>query len=495
MPKKQVYIVGGGIAGMMSALILERHDYQVTILEKSQQLGGRLAYRSNGKYKIDRGPTVMLLPHMHREVFSLAQLDFDQLAITRCDPAVTIDFADGEKFIKYSDHEQQKTYFAQHYPEDFVGFEHYLTDMRQLYQQGEKLLLTKPLPTIASIMNKPTLQLLKDMQLQQSTRHFLKNYFTNDHLLDAYSLQTLYIGGGPTVAPSLYALIGFSEHEHGVWYLQGGYAGLVEYLTKKLERRGVKIYYNQTVESVERRGKMIIKLHTATESFACDHVIFNAEYPKIAPILNQKNKGYTPSNGCVTIYLGLNRQYPQKAVHSFYLPKNFAILFAKLFKKQQLPQTPAIYVFNPSVIDDTLAPSGHSSLYILVPVPSQTATIDWDDTQFKHDFVQQILEQVEQAGFLGLQTAIEWQEVLTPADCEREGLYRGGSFGIAPNLWQSGPFRPQAAIQPFTNAYAVGASTHPGGGIPVVMQSAKIACEELLKKDGENANKASISRM
>lgn len=493
MRKTHVCIVGGGIGGMMSALILEQHGYQVTILEKTHQLGGRLAYRSNGKYKIDRGPTVMLLPHMHREVFSLAGLDFDELSIERCDPAVTIDFADGGKFVKYSDGEQQKTYLAQHYPEDFVGFEHYLEDMRQLYQQGEKLLLSKPLPSVVSVLNKKTLKLLRDMQLHQSTRNFLKNYFTNEHLLDAYSLQTLYIGGGPTIAPSLYSLIGFSEHEHGVWYMQGGYAGLVDYLTHKLEQRGIGIHYQQAVETVVRSEQKITHLQTETQTFACDHVIFNAEYPSIAPLIAEKPKTYKPSNGCVTIYLGVNRRYPQKAVHSFYLPQNFAIIFSKLFKKQQLPQAPAVYVFNPSILDDTLAPSGHSSLYLLVPVPSQSSEINWDDSAFKEQFVSEIIAQVEKVGFEGLQAAIEWQDVLTPADCEREGLYQGGSFGIAPTLWQSGPFRPQAQLKTASNGYAVGASVHPGGGIPIVMQSAKIACEELMKKDGNYASQTSIS--
>lgn len=106
--KSRVAIVGGGIAGMMSALILEKKGYDVTIYEKNDQLGGRLSYRGNGTYKIDRGPTVMLLPHMHREIFALAGLDFDDLTIERCDPALTIDFANGKKFIKYSDTERQK---------------------------------------------------------------------------------------------------------------------------------------------------------------------------------------------------------------------------------------------------------------------------------------------------------------------------------------------------------------------------------------------------
>lgn len=484
--KSRVAIVGGGIAGMMSALILEKKGYDVTIYEKNDQLGGRLSYRGNGTYKIDRGPTVMLLPHMHREIFALAGLDFDDLTIERCDPALTIDFANGKKFIKYSDTERQKNYFAINYPGDFVGFEHYLNDMRELYPRGEQLLLTKSLPSLKILADKKVVKLLWDMQLHRSTRDFLKNYFTNEQILDAYSLQTLYVGGGSTVAPSLYSLVGFSEHEHGVWYLQGGYASLVEYLTKKLENRGIPVHYEQEVTGVSSNQKTITHLKTATQKIACDHVIFNTEYPLIAELTKQREKNYTPSNGCVTIYLGINKQYLQKAIHSFYLPPNFAILFTKLFKQQQLPQTPAIYVFNPSVIDGSLAPNGHSSLYILVPVPSQTPKINWDDPSFKANFVELILTLLEQQEFEGLKAAIQWQEVLTPADCEREGLYQGGSFGIAPHLWQSGPFRPQAKIKSFTNAYAVGASVHPGGGIPIVMQSAQLACEALLKKDGEN---------
>lgn len=492
MKDKHVCIVGGGIGGMMSALILTHKGYRVTIIEKSAHLGGRLTYRTNGTYKIDRGPTVMLLPHLHREIFAQAGLDFDELLIERCDPTTIMQFHNGTHFVKMSDCQLQKAYFARHYPEDFVGFEYYLEDMQNLYRRSEAHLLTRPLPSIKSICNKEVLQILKDMQLYRSTRSFLKNYFTNNQLLDAYSLQTLYVGGGPTLAPSLYSLIGFSEHEHGVWYVHGGYASLTDYLVNKLEQRNVRIIYEETVIGVEKMGSTVSKVNTNNQQIPCDAVIFNTEYPLIADLLERRSKKYEPSNGCVTIYLGINRQYLQKPVHSFYLPENFDILFANLFKKQQLPEEVAIYVFNPSVIDDTLAPSGHSSLYVLVPVPSQTQQINWDDVVFLQAFVHQVMQILENdAGFSGICDAIQWQEILTPADCEREGLYLGGSFGIAPHLWQSGPFRPQAKIPKLSNAYAVGASVHPGGGIPIVMQSAKFACEEIQRGD-MNDNTRSI---
>ncbi|MGL4952894.1 MAG: phytoene desaturase family protein [Culicoidibacterales bacterium] len=490
--KSHVAIIGGGIAGMMSALILEKKGYDVTIFEKKEQLGGRLTYKSNGTYKIDRGPTAMLLPHMHREIFTLAGLDFDDLTIERCDPAITINFANGKQFIKSSDTERQKNYFAVHYPSEFVGFEHYLADMRNLYPRVEKLFFKKSLPNLKSITDKKMIAILSDMKLYRSTRSFLKNYFTNDQILDAYSLQTLFVGGGPSVAQSLYSLVGFSEHEHGVWYLQGGYASLVEYLTQKLEHRGITIRYEQTIIGMTYDKKTITHLETETQKFSCDQVISNTEYPFIAELLKQKSKTYRPSNGCVTIYLGINQRYGHKPVHSFYLPNDFAMILTKMFKQKQLAATPVIYVFNPSVIDESLAPSGHSSLYVLVPVPSQTVGINWDDESFKNQFVEMVLTMLEYQKFTGLKAAIQWQEVITPADCEREGLYKGGSYGIAPHFSQSGPFRPQATVKPFTNAYAVGASVHPGDGVPIVMQSARLACEELVKKDEENASKSSL---
>lgn len=150
----------------------------------------------------------------------------------------------------------------------------------------------------------------------------------------------------------------------------------------------------------------------------------------------------------------------------------------EVFQTKTIPQDPSFYTFNPSTIDPSLAPEGSSVLYMLIPVPSGDH-INWEQ---ETDFVDKMVERLEKRGFPQLREAVVWQKVRTPNDSMREGLFEGGSFGLAPNLFQSGVFRPQVKVADVDNLYAVGASIHPGGGVPIVMQSAKLMASVLLKE-------------
>lgn len=149
-----------------------------------------------------------------------------------------------------------------------------------------------------------------------------------------------------------------------------------------------------------------------------------------------------------------------------------------VFKHKAIPEDPAIYTFNPSIMDPSLAPEGKSVLYALVPVPSGSH-IDWSNQQ---DFVDGIIRTLEEKGFGEARKEIEWVKVRTPNDAQAFGLYEGGSFGIAPELFQSGVFRPQYQPYEYKNVFAVGASIHPGGGVPIVMQGAKMLADHLIEQ-------------
>jgi phytoene desaturase len=167
-------------------------------------------------------------------------------------------------------------------------------------------------------------------------------------------------------------------------------------------------------------------------------------------------------------------------VHQFVLPDTFQTQLKALFGRGEIPENPSFYVFNPSLIDDTLAPSGHSVLYMLVPVPAGNHQVDWANV--KQKLADQVICMAEQRLFPDLRNHIQWQKVRTPEDAEREGLYLGGSFGIAPTLGQSAVWRPQVKPVRQDGLYAVGASVHPGGGVPIVMQGAKLVADLISKE-------------
>ncbi len=471
-----IAIVGGGIGGITAALYLTLDGHDVTIYERKAQLGGRISYAQAPGFKVDQGPTIVLLPQMIKDILTEAGVASDVLDAVRCDPLYRIHYYDGTTFDKYSDTDQQLAEISRVFPGEEQHFRDYMKEMRIRYHQGKKAFLDKPFVRKSDFWTVGNLLSLIKLRAHWSVRNDANVFFADPKLQEAFSFQTLYIGGNPDQTPALYSLIPFAEHEYGIWYVKGGYASLIPKLESILLERDARVYLNSDVTEIivedgECKGVVV---NNKRRNY--DRVIMNGDFPTTMPLLRRKfakrpKRTYQPSSGCLLIYLGLNRCYEDAQVHQFFFSSNFEEMLKAVFKTRKIPESPSIYVFNPSLIDDTLAEPGKSVLYLLVPVPAGKY-ISWELEA--EDFADLIIDEVERRGFPGLRDAIEWREVRSPKQAMQDGLYQGGSFGIAPTLSQSGVFRPQVDPHGIRHLYAVGASIHPGGGVPIVMQGAKL---------------------
>ena len=473
-------IIGSGIGGLITALYLSKDGVDVTIFEKSNELGGRLAFVNEGNYKIDKGPTIVLLPDMLKEILNEVGIDASKLDLVRCDPLYKLQYPNGLTYSKWVDEEQQIEEVTDKFPGEEKNFARYLKDMEHRFHEGKVKFLDRSFVQKRDFWNTQTIKSLWKLKAYQTVKEQAKQYFQHPILQEAYSFQTLYIGGSPFQSPALYSLVPFSEHYHGIWYVKGGYASLVSILEQELQKRNVKIVKDSVVEEIMVEDKHCTGLFVNGESFSFDQFIFNGDFPSLKEILPsiKMKKQFVPSSGTLLIYLGLDKIYESEAIHHFFMSNDLDRHMKDVFVNKQLPRNPAIYTFHPSIVDESLAPKGHGVLYTLVPVPA-SLDIDWDDID---EYVDRILVELEERGFPGLRDHIVWKKVRTPKDAHLDGLYQGGSFGIAPTLQQSGVFRPQLQPSKYENLYAVGASIHPGGGVPIVMQGAKLLAEHLKSK-------------
>ncbi|MFS0655978.1 phytoene desaturase family protein [Bacillus sp. 179-C3.3 HS] len=477
---KHILIAGGGIGGMISALYLRKAGHDVTLVEKNERLGGRLAFVREKGYKIDEGPTIVLLPAMLKGILNEVGIDDSSLDLLQLDPLYTIRYQDGTSYTKYSDLERQLEEIKRVFPKEEQGFLTFMKEMTDRFREGQQAFLEKSFHEKRTFFTKDNMKILMKLKAYRTVQSALKKYFSDERLRDAYALQTLYVGGNPYEASAIYSLVSYSEHAHGIYYLKGGYASLVEILEKQLIATGVNVERHQTVEQFEFEGDKAVRAQINGESIAVDAFVINGDYPaalKQLGLHGQDRRKYVPSSGCVMVYLGLDRIYHDAPVHQFFMGKQFDQHMKEVFQTKTVPQDPSFYTFNPSIIDPSLAPEGCSALYMLIPVPSGQH-IHWAE---ETDFVEKMLDRLEERGFPQLRDSIVWKKVRTPNDSMREGLFEGGSFGLAPNLFQSGVFRPQVKVPEIDNMYAVGASIHPGGGVPIVMQSAKLMASVLLK--------------
>ncbi|MCA1320131.1 phytoene desaturase [Bacillus tianshenii] len=489
MTKGHIAIAGAGIGGMITALLLKKQGFDVSIFEKEKNAGGRLAFIEREGYRIDKGPTIVLLPEMLTEILEEAGVPDEAWELIPLDTLYSVRFQDGTVYRKHRDKNMQKKEIARLFPGQEEGFDRYMKEMHESFKLGKASFLEKSFTKKKDFWTWKNIASLWKLKAYQSTKKYASNFFSDTRLQEAYSLQTLYIGGNPQTAPAMYSLIPYSEHEHGIHYVKGGYASLVDVLLERLRENKIPLYLDSKVEAIEKAGNAVTGIFSKGKKIKVDGLVWNGDFPSIQEVIEEeKSKDFTPSSGCLLLYFGVKDRY-ESDVHQFFMSSDFDQHMKEVFKEKKVPTDPSFYTFNPSIIDNSLAPEGKSVLYVLVPVPSG-GHIDWSKEQ---GFINRMMERLESEAFPKLREKMEWMEVQTPNDAEMEGLYQGGSFGIAPELFQSGVFRPQAKLSPYKNVYATGASVHPGGGIPIVMQSARLAANQIVADFAYNSSKKDVN--
>lgn len=485
----RVAIVGSGIGGLTAALLLSQRGQEVTLYERASQVGGRVAFEEKGPYRIDQGPTIVLLPEMLLSILEEGGLPPDSLKLLRCDPLYRVHFKSGRTLTKVNGIEAQAAEIEKCFPGEGKGFIRFMNDMSGLFPLGKASFLERGFKTRREFFSVNNLRLMARLRAYKNLRTAVGQYFRSEELKDAFSLQSLYIGGAPFRTPGLYTMLPYAEHAFGVWMLKGGYGELPQILVRELKRRGVCVQTDTEVESLLVEDGRCEGVTVHGKAIAYDAVLYNGDFPHLAGLLPVKPEGrsgrraqkeFIPSSGCLLIYIGVSKRWAESLTHQFFLPDSLNDSLRDLFDRKTIPDKPSYYVFNPVMLDDTAAPAGESVLYFLVPVPAGES-VDWNIATTE-PLVEKVLADAEERGFSGLAAHTIWRKIRTPADAAEDGLFGGGSFGIAPILSQSGVFRPQPKPYPIKGLYAAGASVHPGGGVPIVMQGAKLAVHELMKE-------------
>lgn len=481
---------------MIAALYLTQKGEKVTILDKSDRLGGRLAYVEHDDFKIDEGPTIVLLPQMIREILAETGIDPSSIQMTQIDPMYSVRFKNGKTLTKWYDPLKQAEEIDNQFPGEGNHFQSYLSDMREKFEKGHEAFLEKEFVNRKSFWTKKNVQTLMKLKAYISVRNEVKKYFSAKELQDSFALQTLYIGGSPEKTPAIYSLVSYSEHEHGIWYIQGGYARLAEVLAAELDKRGVEIILQTEADHIELKGNKAEAVMAGGIKYPCRKVVLNGDFPVAEKLVKKRpEQTYSPSSGCLLIYLGIDGKLDTDDVHQFIMGTDLDDHMSAVFINKRLPEDPSFYVFNPSLIDPQLAPEGKSVVYILIPVPVGAGISEKKYTEFGENMIHTAADRLD----AGLKDKIIWKKIKTPKHAEREGLFQGGAFGIAPTLFQSGVFRPQVKPFKYDNIYAVGASVHPGGGVPIVMQGARLLSRLMdrehddMKQSEKTAGKTGIS--
>ncbi len=494
-PSPDVLIVGAGLGGLSLACRLAKNGLRVEIYEKNPFPGGRAAQKKVKGYTIDLGPTFLLMPGEFEELFTYCGKKMsDVLPIDLLLPSYRLHFWDVQHMDVSSNLPHMLAEIARVSPRDAPGFLRFLEHEYHVYETVySNFIAQSPTSILDILLSGKAFSFLHADGFHSMWDH-MENFFTNPKLKLAFSFQSMYLGQSPLLTPATYSIVPYVELAQGVWYPRKGIYSIVTEIEKLARELGVKIHYGKKVREmvIENNAAVGIRLENdevIRSSTIVSDVDLPATYAKLIDAQHRKKYSdaklkkleYTCS--AFMLYLGVDQKYEQLLHHNVFFCENYLQNFHELFEQKVLPTNPSIYVNVPSLTNPTLAPAGKHLLYVLVPVPSNDPKnalhIDWNTE--KSAFADKVIEQLEKNGLTDLKKHIRMKEILTPNEWEAlGGLHHGATFGLSPTFFQSSVFRPQQKSEEFKNLYFVGSSTHPGGGMPMVLISARTCAEKLL---------------
>ena len=480
--RPRAVIIGSGFGGLAAAIRLSCKGYAVEVLEKLDGPGGRAYVHRQDGFTFDAGPTIITAPFLLEELWALCGRTFsDDVDLRLMAPFYRIRFSDGSHFDYSNDEASMCREIAKFSPDDVEGY-------KRLMQQSEKCrnLGFEEMGAVAFDSFKDLLAALPSfmrMNAWRSLHTLVAEHIKHPKLRQVMSFHTLLIGGNPFSVTCAYALIHSLEKNWGVHSAMGGTGAIVQGLVKLLKERQVPIRYNTAVTRIRVSKGRAQGVELADGSFIpADIVVSNGDAAWTYRYLvepshrrhwtDKKIDNGRYSMGLFVWYFGTNRQYPDVPHHMMLLGDRYKELLADIFKRKTLAKDFSLYLHRPTATDPSLAPPGCDTFYVLSPVPHLDSGTDWATAA--EGYRKSIAEALENSVLPGLQSRIVSSRVTTPQEFkERLWSLKGAGFGLEPLLLQSAWFRPHNRSEDVAGLYMVGASTHPGAGVPGVLMSAK----------------------
>ncbi|MBC7251347.1 MAG: phytoene desaturase, partial [Anaerolineae bacterium] len=461
--------------------------------------GGRASLIQQEGFTFDTGPSLFLMPATYAETYTaLGERMEDHLDLARIDPTYRVHFHDGSTLELTGDLLLMREQLESIEPGAFEaylnfvaeGYRHYTISLekfvgRNFYHAGE----------FFTPSNLPLLFQLKALQ-----KHYadVSRYFRNPKLRAAFSFQNMYLGLSPYDAPATYTLLQYTELAEGVWYPRGGMYSIVESLTAIAAQRGVRFHYETPVARIDVTDDRATGVTLENgEQLQADIVIANADLPYVYAALlpddgtaaKLARKKYTSAT--LMFYWGLKgERRPEFLHHNVFLSDHrYRESFHQIFHEHTLPEEPSFYIHAPVRTVPTFAPPDCDALMVLVPTGHMDETRHQDWPALQQQARQAVLRRLARLGLDDIEKRIVFEATFTPPDYRRIwNLAKGAAFGLSHNVMQVGYLRPHNRHKRYRNLYFVGASTHPGTGVPIVLLSARLVTERVLKEQSLSAN-------
>jgi phytoene desaturase len=489
--RRTVHIIGAGPGGLATALLLARSGADVHVFERHNRVGGRTATYEKDGFAWDVGATFFMYPRILEEIFSSVGRNLrEEIPMVRLDPHYRLVFGRGGELTATPNVEELKRQIASYAPEDAANVDRFLSENREKLASFRPV-LEKPFLSFRDFLDPSLLKCLPLLRPATSVDGDLRRYFKDERTRLAFSFQTKYLGMSPFRCPSLVTILSYLEYEYGIFHPIGGCGAISKAMARVAQELGVHVHLNEEVQGIDFEGRRATAVRTPSGTHRCDSLVINSDFARTMKKLvpNQLRRRWSDQKlekkrfSCSTfmLYLGLRGPCPGLQHHNIFISSDYEGNLDEIERSHVLPENPSFYVQHPGVSDSTLAPEGHSAIYVLVPVSHQHENIDW--AAEKQRFTDLILDRLHLLGIENVRDRIISLTAVTPDDwAQDQQIHLGATFNLAHNFGQMLYWRPHNRFEDLEGVYLVGGGTHPGSGLPVIFESARIS-SDLISRD------------
>jgi len=490
-------VIGAGVGGLSAAIRLAARGCQVTVLEQLSNAGGKLNVLEDAGFRFDTGPSLVTLPWVFEDLFSAAgeQLS-DHLELIRLEPVCRYFYPDGTGFDASADLPTMMANLEKFSAGAGADFNAFFGHAARAWRGSRKPFLESAISSPLDFVRGGVPWADIGALLPFPTLHGLSARFFGDSRMQQFvGRYATYTGSSPYRAPATLSTVLYSEYAYGAWYVKGGLYRIAVALEGIARKLGVQFEFGATVTQIQLeditspimpdRKAQAVEAVTLEDgrNFPCDVVICNADaatlYEDLLPKnLDERSKRLEPSISGFVMLLGVAGETQGLEHHNIFFSHDYKKEFVEIFEELRPATGPTIYVCISSKTDASQAPTGHENWFVLVNAPPTGGT-NW--VKEAEPYATRILELLAQRGY-DIRQRIVTQHLMTPSDLEtRYKTFRGGIYGTSSNGVSAAFLRPKNRSSRVQGLYLASGSAHPGGGLPLVMLSGKLAAEAALE--------------
>jgi len=484
-------VIGAGLGGLAVSCLLANEGYNVTVYEKNSRPGGKMGEVTADGFRFDTGPSLVTMPSVLERLFERCGAHLsDYITLTEPEPLCRYFYPDGTRFDNYRPVDKAADELKKIAPDELNAYFNFLDYASRLYDKTSDAFLFNPLYDFLDIRHL-NFRDLAGIDAFNTVSERVNSRFESTYLRQFFKRFTTYNGSSPYQAPATLNVIPHVEINLGGYYVDGGLYRMVEALVQLGRELGVEYRYESVVSEIltDKNRVCGIALRDDT-TINLDLVISNSDanetYLALLPksnisFLKRKMISNTePSCSGFVLLLGIDRRYEQLVHHNVFFSEDYRDEFHTIFRKRLPPSDPTIYIANTSHTNPQHAEPTGSNLFVLVNAPSLDGNIDWNI--IKNEYASRLMGKLEERGLKGLRDAVSFKTMITPIDFyQKFRSNRGSIYGTSSNGLLSAFYRPRNKSRSIEGLYLAGGSTHPGGGIPLVILSA-FHCMELIKR-------------